>query len=148
MDNYTKAIHVQDAYIINGEGTLVPTRFTIISKLDGDLVKYNMSFCSPHEKQFKKKDGVHFAKQAEEWSFPLSDIAEHNEREITNAIIADAVNNHFESIPRHHQRWFTDDNYGSDIRTILQNEQMVRSIAEEVLMTLEEQEVQESNIIH
>lgn len=120
MKDFTKAFHNTDSYIINGDGQTIPIRFTVISKLEGDQVKYKASFCSHHEKQFVKKEGVKNAMDAPEWSFPLSDIdvdedGTYTHTNITSAIMSDMVR-HIDDMPRNHRRWFTDDCYGSDIR--------------------------------
>lgn len=137
MQNFTKAHHLQDAYIINGEGEKIKTRFTIISRLIEDDVVYQVSFCSHTEKQFNKKVGVAEARKAPEWSFPISVIEDHNHVEIMNAIATDIVENHLDEVPKHHRRWLTGDNYGSDISEYIQIQEMVRDSVMEVLTEIE-----------
>ena len=133
MKDFTKAFHEKDAYIINGEGRKIPIQFTVISKLDKDQVKYKMSFCASTEKQFKKKDGVSQAQAAPEWSFPIDRLENHTHQEITSTILTDAFENHFDSIPTNHQRWFSGDNFGSDLKDFYEKQHMFELFLNEVI---------------
>lgn len=139
MKDFTKAFHVTDAYIINGEGTKVKTRFTILSKMDKDKVKYKVSFCAPSEPQFKKKDGVANAMNAPEWSFPIENVGDdHNHATITDAILLDMLHNHVDEMPSNHRRWITNDNFGSDIREYYEQQELLELMLQDMLTLAEE----------
>lgn len=158
MDNFTKAYHVRDSYIINGEGAHIPVRMTVISKMDGDVVRYKASFCPPTEKygidkdgntyklttprhkQFNKKEGVKYAKEAPEWSFPLSVIENHTHSEVTNAIMSDMIANHIDEIPTNVQRWLTGDNFGSDLHEAYETKLMFEMMLADVVDMLQADE--------
>lgn len=155
MDNYTKAYHIQDAYIINGEGTRIPIRMTVISRLDQDVIRYKAAFCPPTEKygidkdgneyllrkprhkQFNKKEGVAYAQQAPEWTFPIANVEEHTHDNITNAIMSDMVVNHIDEVPTNIQRWLLGDNFGSDLHEVYEARQMCEMFMNDVLEALE-----------
>lgn len=140
MNNFTKAVHFKDAYIVNGNNDLVPTRFTIISRLEGDTVYYKASFCSASEKQFKKKDGVKYAQLSPEWSFPISKVDErgegHNHQSITACILSDMAENHIQDMPYNHRRWFNGDNFGSDLEEAFMLDMMINDILSEAVEQL------------
>ena len=162
MDNFTKAFHIRDGYIFNGVGTRIPVRMTIISRLDGDEVKYKASFCPPTEKygtnkegkeyllrkpkikQFNKKMGVLYAKNAPEWSFPLSNVEEHTHINITNAIMEDMYRNHLEELPTNVQRWISGDNFGSNLHEIYEHKLLFDLVMNEALQYIESEEKSDS----
>jgi len=158
MENFTKAYHIRDGYILNGEGKHIPIRMTVISKMDGDQVRYKASFCppsekygvdkdgneyllkSPRHKQFNKKDGVKYAQQAPEWAFPLSEVENHTHSDITNAIMSDMAKNHIDEVPTNVKRWLLGENFGSDLHDRYEEKLMFEMMLADVVDMLQSAE--------
>ena len=91
--NHTHIKHLKELAYINGANEVVPTRMTILSRIDDRTLSYQVAFCSRNEKQYVKKIGVEVAKSNPVFTVELSDRIEINNHKIYETIMLDIMEN-------------------------------------------------------
>lgn len=89
--NHTHVKHLKELAYVNGANEVVPTRMTILSRIDDRTLSYQVAFCSRNEKQYVKKIGIDVAKTNPVFTIELSDTIELTNHKLYELIMLDIM---------------------------------------------------------